>query len=754
MTLAVDEMFNKMQKLFGSSSEITSGFIDSLDEETINELINDTGSALNPKKIKSYMEKESASIQGNTYKEKLITKTYLDNKETSSKQEDYWVDISKYTNLYKINWQFLAAVDIVKYDSEDVSNNDTINTASSLYSTFSWLKGYTKDAESYKKTWTKTVKLDKSTGVETVVEDNSKKPTESKVVVKTPIAIPDVVKTAFGDYKYSVKENVVTSESSWSTPYILVADTKVEKVENGYEDDYTKPIYANKTVGILTDYQAENGPTEYRFNANFSIGVFKYIHYKYDSQTSTYFIYKADDWDVEGEIYVYKDGRKAENMPKYLFFTGYVEEPYFTGKYEQKKKYKDIVTTKYQYEISKTKVVEDIVKSPTFTFNPEKFLTFLGKNGLSSGDLELMGDILTSMPSTSSLIANVKKVIDGNYGNILDDISISDGNSYTTIQGGFNSAIPLFLQWDERWKNHAYSAESVGVAGCGVTSLSMVLTGLGADVTNLASFDYNKNRIFEPNEVADISTARGHSTNGLGTMQSLYKDVGEKLGLKVKETYSFEETYQALKEGKVAMVSVGPGTFTTGGHLMVLTGVDANGKLYLNDPYSIENSNKVWDASIIKSEADRYFIFDNPNYVVEEFEATSYYAYTFEEANQDGSSEAAEEALMQGGNTQTSTGLYVMDKDLRNKIIAVDPNMIPYKTKVLITLPDSIKTMTMPDGTKVSLDGWYSAEDTGGAINQRRIDVYMGAYKKSKQYKDLALQFGRRKITVKRLKKN
>ena len=54
----------------------------------------------------------------------------------------------------------------------------------------------------------------------------------------------------------------------------------------------------------------------------------------------------------------------------------------------------------------------------------------------------------------------------------------------------------------------------------------------------------------------------------------------------------------------------------------------------------------------------------------------------------------------------------------------------------------------MPDGTKVSLDGYYSAVDTGGAIKQNRIDVYMGAWRVNPQYKSLAYEFGRRNVTI------
>ena len=56
--------------------------------------------------------------------------------------------------------------------------------------------------------------------------------------------------------------------------------------------------------------------------------------------------------------------------------------------------------------------------------------------------------------------------------------------------------------------------------------------------------------------------------------------------------------------------------------------------------------------------------------------------------------------------------------------------------------------MKMPDGTLVTTDGWYSSEDTGGAITVKKLDLYMGAYAQSPQYKQLALAFGRRNVSV------
>jgi hypothetical protein len=47
---------------------------------------------------------------------------------------------------------------------------------------------------------------------------------------------------------------------------------------------------------------------------------------------------------------------------------------------------------------------------------------------------------------------------------------------------------------------------------------------------------------------------------------------------------------------------MGPGDFTTTGHFIVLTGVNADGSITVNDPNSRENSRTDWDLQTIMSQ--------------------------------------------------------------------------------------------------------------------------------------------------------
>ena len=55
----------------------------------------------------------------------------------------------------------------------------------------------------------------------------------------------------------------------------------------------------------------------------------------------------------------------------------------------------------------------------------------------------------------------------------------------------------------------------------------------------------------------------------------------------------------ALEGGAVLVCNVGPGDFTDNGHFFVVTGIDGDGNLRINDPYSAERSNRAWNVDTV-----------------------------------------------------------------------------------------------------------------------------------------------------------
>ncbi len=148
--------------------------------------------------------------------------------------------------------------------------------------------------------------------------------------------------------------------------------------------------------------------------------------------------------------------------------------------------------------------------------------------------------------------------------------------------------IPLFLQWDERWGYETYGSDFLAVTGCGPTCLSMVWCGLSGDTK------------WNPLEVAQMAQREGFYVAGAGSSWELMTAGAEELGLVVNSViYDGDHIVKALEEGIPIICIMGPGDFTTSGHFIVLTGVDADGKVTLCDPNSKANSRKSWDMEVL-----------------------------------------------------------------------------------------------------------------------------------------------------------
>ena len=82
----------------------------------------------------------------------------------------------------------------------------------------------------------------------------------------------------------------------------------------------------------------------------------------------------------------------------------------------------------------------------------------------------------------------------------------------------------------------------------------------------------------------------------------------------------------------------------------------------------------------------------------------------------------------------TASGTYTTN----NRTIAVDPRKIRLGTKVYIEFPSPYKYK----------NGWYVAEDTGGAIRGNKIDVYIADYQNQKKNILYCINFGIRTVKI------
>lgn len=158
--------------------------------------------------------------------------------------------------------------------------------------------------------------------------------------------------------------------------------------------------------------------------------------------------------------------------------------------------------------------------------------------------------------------------------------------------------IPLFLQWDERWGYQQYGSDMIAITGCGPTCLSMVYSGLTGQS--------DKN----PLVMAHFAEEQGYYNEGVGTAWALMSEGARQLGLNPEELPLSEQSiYSHLEAGEPIICTMGPGDFTDSGHYVVLTGVNSDNTIALNDPNSPKNSEKSWDLQQLMDQIENLWAY-------------------------------------------------------------------------------------------------------------------------------------------------
>lgn len=127
-------------------------------------------------------------------------------------------------------------------------------------------------------------------------------------------------------------------------------------------------------------------------------------------------------------------------------------------------------------------------------------------------------------------------------------------------------SVPLYFQND--YPDIMYGAGTVETSGCSITSMSMV-------ATYLTGYEYL------PDELAYYFG--GRANNNIARLEC----AAETLGIPYEKPENWHRTLEKLKEGKMAIVLVGANSaFTDSQHFIVLTGMNEEGRILVNDSYA------------------------------------------------------------------------------------------------------------------------------------------------------------------------
>lgn len=150
---------------------------------------------------------------------------------------------------------------------------------------------------------------------------------------------------------------------------------------------------------------------------------------------------------------------------------------------------------------------------------------------------------------------------------------------YVAPATGYRDLV-YFNQREEPWGSASYGngwAGTIAANGCGPTSMAMVLSSLTGNYVT-------------PIQMANYATANGHVMPGDGgSYWSLFPSAARSYGLSCTQTYSRSAVVDALSRGALVITSQDNSLgnyWTYGGHFIVLTGVNSDGRITVNDPWS------------------------------------------------------------------------------------------------------------------------------------------------------------------------
>lgn len=236
------------------------------------------------------------------------------------------------------------------------------------------------------------------------------------------------------------------------------------------------------------------------------------------------------------------------------------------------------ITQSTQPETAPSSSQTDPSPEPTEAPEPtveEIISEFAAEHGLTLADYpEKLIELLKRNPETQEYVLNYP---------------LEYGKEHTADISGYadHEGVPLFLQWDGQWGYEDYAGNVAGLSACGPTCLSMV------------AYHFFRDAKYTPTYMMQFAEENRYAVSGTGTQWSLFQKGAKELGLTVQEftlEQSQTESYiaKALESGKVIVMNVRPGVFTTVGHYLLLTGYE-DGKFKVNDPNSRGNSEKLWE---------------------------------------------------------------------------------------------------------------------------------------------------------------
>ncbi len=145
--------------------------------------------------------------------------------------------------------------------------------------------------------------------------------------------------------------------------------------------------------------------------------------------------------------------------------------------------------------------------------------------------------------------------------------------------------------YDKEYENALYGEDEFSSHACGPTSMAMILssyTGNTKDPLYMAKWCYDN----------------GFYVKGSGSSHNMIVECAKAFGLDGEPLgRDREKIIEALVNGKMVVALMGKGTFTQGGHYIILRGITDDGKILVSDSKSHDKSITEYDMELILKES-------------------------------------------------------------------------------------------------------------------------------------------------------
>lgn len=225
------------------------------------------------------------------------------------------------------------------------------------------------------------------------------------------------------------------------------------------------------------------------------------------------------------------------------------------------------------YNMNKDKSADEIVDSAI-----NEVVNQLNTYEMSKEEIESLPstEIIEQTEEQEKAVSNEQEGEETEGFQLQGEIAYEGAKAETwNVELGDYVGLTYYSQLDSRWASKMYSSvgnpnQTIGSSACGPTCASMVVTATKGAIT--------------PDTMCDLFVQHGYRSANNGTYFSAFRAVADEFDIGYEETYYLDKAVELLRNNHYVIVSCGNGLFTTGGHFIVLVGMDGD-TLKIYDPY-------------------------------------------------------------------------------------------------------------------------------------------------------------------------